>query len=147
MKKEFDVNYDTFTKCMLTSLFVGITAVYINLAFDMLFRYFTRYNLSAIINVSSIIMGCVILLLICGVFFYGFKRLFKGSASAIFGIVFIAITAFAVYKVSGVVRSPIYKETVQFREELSGILAINGILAAIFIPFLYTKDKLISKVL
>ncbi|PZP51134.1 MAG: hypothetical protein DI598_03935 [Pseudopedobacter saltans] len=147
MENEFDKKYDMFTRCVLVSLFVGISAVYINLFVDMGFRYFTHYNLSSIINVSSIIMGCVILLMILGVLYYGFRVWFKKLANPLFSIAMIALTAFCAWKVTGVVRSPIYRETVQFRELLIGILSINGVLAAIFIPMLYSKDKLISQII
>lgn len=147
MNSEFDKNYDVFTKCVLVGLFCGISAVYINLAFDMIFRYETRLNLSAIINVSSIIMGCVLLLVFCGVFYYGFKRLFKGAGEILYSVVFIALTVFCVYKISGLVVSDNVLENIHWKEEASVLMIVNGTLAAIFIPFFYKKDNLISKVI
>lgn len=147
MESISDQKYDVFTRCILVSLFVGISAVYINLFVDMGFRYFTRYNLSSIINVSSIIMGCVILLLICGILYYGFRVWFKSSANIAFTIAMIAITGFASWKISGVVRSPIHAETVEFHELMISILSVNGLLAAFFIPLFYSKEKYLKQVI
>lgn len=147
MENEFDKKYDMFTRCILVSLFVGISAVYINLFVDMGFRYITKYNPSSIINVSTIIMGCVILLMIYGVLYYGFRVWFKGVANPVFSLAMIVLTAFFAWKTLGIVRSPIHKETIEFRELLIGIMSINGILAAIFIPMLYSKEKLIRQII
>ncbi|WP_447640222.1 MULTISPECIES: hypothetical protein [Chitinophagaceae] len=147
METEMDNKFDVFTRCVLVGLLVGITAVYANLLFDLLFRYVTKFNLSAIINVSSIIMGCVILLMICGILYYGFRVWFKQGANVAFTVVMLALTAFCIWKVSGIVRSPIQKETIEFRELLIGILCVNGILGAIFIPMFYSKEKLVSNII
>ena len=142
-----DDKFDVFTRCILVGLFVGIAAVYVNLLFDLGFRYTTHFRLSAIINVSSIIMGCAILLTVCGVLYYGFRVWFKQSANTLFTVVMLLITAFAIWKASGVERSSIPAETTQFRELLIGILCVNGILGAILIPMFYSKDKLVSQII
>lgn len=147
MEPVYDQKFDMFTKCILTSLFVGIAVVYTNLLFDMLFRYTTKFNLSAIINVSSIIMGCVILVVICGVLYYGFRVWFKDAANPAFTAAMVVITAICVWKILGIVRSPIHKETIEFRELLIGIMSITGLLAGILIPLFYSNDKLVRQII
>lgn len=142
-----DEKFDVFTRCLLVGLFVGITAVYVNLLFDLGFRHLTHFRLSAIINVSSIIMGCAILLTICGVLYYGFRVWFKQSANTLFTVAMLLITAFAIWKVTGIVRSPIHVETVEFRELLIGILCVNGILGAVLFPMFYSREKLVSQII
>jgi hypothetical protein len=141
MEKEFESGM--FCKVVLTGLFAGIFATLSCLLFDLLFCYFTGYPYAEVINISTIIFAITSAVLVAGlIYYYLIKALRQGSI--IFIITFVLLTAFCLWRVSFVESSLIARESVQFRQLLSGILIITGICCFFMIPFLY-KNRAFNK--
>lgn len=134
-----DDNFESgpFCKAVLTGLFAGIIASVSSLVFDLLFRYYTGFPYSTIINVSTIIFGINVAVLASGLLYYLLRKSRMGNV--IFISAFLLITIFCVMKVTTVERSSNYHETVEFRNLLSGILIITGASCFTLIPALFNN--------
>ena len=139
----YDYKQTEFSKAVLSGLFAGIIATCASLLFNMIFRSITQFNPSAIINVSSIIIGSVLVLTIAGLLFYFFQHYIKGG-SILFRIFFLLLTAIAIYFSLQVQRSPDATVSKQFEELLSGIVLISGIFITFYIPYLFNHEHIYS---
>jgi len=147
------MNYDSpyvqtqFSKAVLTGLFGGLMATLICLLYGFIFRFNTGFTMSAIINVPSIIIVCHILLVISGMLYYAFKKFLKRVAPVAFAVIFGLITVFCVWKTQSVERSPIHELTVQFRELLTGMIVIIGVMISFGVPYFFGSKKFSDKIL
>ena len=139
----YDYKQTEFSKAVLSGLFAGIIATCASLLFNMIFRSITQFNPSAIINVSSIIIGSVLVLTIAGLLFYFFQHYIKGG-SILFRIFFLLLTAIAIYFSMQVQRSTDATVSKQFEELLSGIVLISGIFITFYIPYLFNHEHIYS---
>ena len=139
----YDYEQTEFSKAVLSGLFAGIIATCASLLFNMIFRSITQFNPSAIINVSSIIIGSVLILTIAGLLFYFFQHYIKGG-SILFRIFFLLLTAIAVYFSMQVQRSTDATVSKQFEELLSGIVLISGSFIIFYIPYLFNHEHIYS---
>ena len=134
-----------FFKAMMTGLFIGIVDTVICLVYNILYRNYTGYTPSAIVNVSSLILIVNLLLLIIGMFYYVFLRIFR-KADGIYMAVFFLITAFLTWKSVQVVRFDISALDNGFRGLLGGIVAILGI-SATCLPLLYRNKAFLDHII
>jgi hypothetical protein len=139
----YDYEQTELSKAVLSGLFAGIMATCASLLFNIIFRGITQFNPSAIINVSSIIIGSVLILTIAGVLFYFFHHYIKGG-SIVFRIFFVLITAVAIYFSMQVQRSTDATVSKQFEELLSGIVLISGAFIIFYIPYLFKHSHIYS---
>ena len=139
----YDYEQTEFSKSILSGLFAGIIATWASLVFNILFRGITQFNPSAIINVSSIIIGSVLILTIAGLVFYFFQHYIKGG-SILFRIFFLLLTAIAIYFSMQVQRSTDATVSKQFEELLSGIVLISGSFIIFYIPYLFNHEHIYS---
>ncbi|MBS1946544.1 MAG: hypothetical protein JST47_02145 [Bacteroidetes bacterium] len=131
-----------FSKALLTGLFTGIIATLVCLVFDVSFRSATDFHLYLIINFPAMIFGCNLIMSVIGVI-YSFYRQFLRSANAFFIATFAVLAALCLWKVQGVELTNTHSLNVQFREFLSGIIAILTV-SALMIPMLYNNKKFIA---
>lgn len=139
----YDYEQTDLSKSVLAGLFAGIMATCASLVFNMIFRGITQFNPSAIINVSSIIIGSVFILTVAGVLFYFFQHYVRGG-STIFRIFFLLITAIGIYYSMQVQRSTDALVSKQFEELLSGIVLISGAFIIFYIPYLFRNAHIYS---
>lgn len=121
----------------LTGLFCGIIATLLSLVFDMVFRSITKFPLSGLINVSSIIIACTVFLLLFGGAFNLLQYLKGGKV--IFSVLFLVLTCVSIWSIMGLHLDDNPIMNVQYRYLLSGIVLIMGICTFFLIPFLYTN--------
>ncbi|WP_431210585.1 hypothetical protein ACQ86N_32050 [Puia sp. P3] len=131
--------HSVFFRTMMTGLFVGIIDTVICLAYNIFYRDFTGYVPSEFINVSSLIFGINLVLLIIGMIYYLFKRVARGG-DAIFGVVFLAVTLFLAWKTEMIQRFADVHVNHEFRGLLLGIVLICGVSAAC-LPLFYNSRK------
>jgi hypothetical protein len=129
-----------FSKAIMTGLFIGIIDTVICLIFNLVYRYFTGYPLSAFINVSTLIFAVNLLFPVIGIVYFLFKRAFPKN-DIVFIIVFVLLTIFFSWKAESINRSPIHAFTIGFRGLLLGIVIILGGTAAFGLPLLYHSKK------
>ena len=144
MEQDFDKG--TFYRTMMTGVFVGFFATLIILLCVLGFTRYFDYPLSDIINVSSVIFAVNLIFLLVGLLYYGFTKSSRKGEIA-YSIFFLLLTAFLVWKVSGVHRTGDQLVNHEFKELLSGIIIILGVLAAVAIPLLYHSKKFEEHVL
>ena len=126
-------------RTMMTGLFVGIIDTVICLAYNIFYRGITGFIPSALINVSSLIFGVNLVLLIVGVIYYFFKKNL-GRGDILFSVVFLLVTIFLAVKTELITRFSDFKLDHAFRGLLLGIVLICGISAA-GLPLLYRNRK------
>jgi len=131
--------HSMFFKTMMTGLFVGIIDTLICLAYNIFYRDFTGYVPSELINVSSLIFGVNLVLLIVGMIYFLFKKAARGG-DVIFGVFFLAVTLFLAWKTEMIQRFADVHVNHEFRGLLLGIVLICGISAAC-LPLLYNSRK------
>jgi hypothetical protein len=130
---------------MMTGLFVGIVDTVICLAYNIGYRNYTGYLPSSLINVSSLIFGVNLLLLIIGIVYYFFLRTFK-RGDVLFEVVVVGVTAWLIWKTAGLTRFDDPKLDSGFRGLLGGIVLILGA-STICIPFLYRSRRFLDAVI
>src|SRR5205823_6358799 len=113
----------SFYRATLSAVFAGIVATVLCLGYDIFYRNETGFERSDFINVSSIIFIVNIIFVIVGVLYSQIVGRSK-RADLIFVVAFLLLILFTIWKVTGVQRSPVHQETVQFRGLLIGILVI-----------------------
>lgn len=128
------------SKALMTGLFIGIIDTVICLIYNLIYRDFTGYPLSAFINVSTLIFAVNLLFPVIGlIYFWCTKAINKGNGLYI--ILFALITAFFCWKAEGVNRSADHVYNLQFRGLLLGIVLILGVSATLVLPWLYKSKK------
>ena len=131
--------HSVFFKTMMTGLFVGIIDTVICLAYNIFYRDLTGYVPSELINVSSLIFGVNLILLIIGMIYFLFKKASR-SGDVIFAVFFLAVTLFLAWKTEMIQRFADTQVNHEFRGLLLGIVLICGISAAC-LPLLYNSRK------
>ena len=137
--------HSIFFNAMMTGLFIGIMDTLICLAYNIIYRNYTGYLPSAIINVSSLIFAVNLLLWVIGIFYYVFLRAFK-KADSIYMAVILLITAFLTWKSLQIVRFSNDRLDSGFRGLLTGIVLILGI-SAVCLPLFYRNKKFLEKII
>lgn len=137
--------HSIFYNAMMTGLFVGIIDTLICLTYDIGYRDLTGYLPSAIINVSSIIFAVNLILLLAGIIYYVFLRVFK-KGDGWYLAAMLLLTAFLTWRSVEIVRFNDSRLDGGFRGLLSGIVLILGISAAC-LPFLFRNKKFMDHVI
>lgn len=141
-----DQQSSVFIKALLTGVFVGFASTIVCLIFNIIYRNYSGFTPSEIINVSSLIFGINILFVLVGLLYFVFLKASR-MGNALFITVFALLTVFLLWKTAGVERSSIHAVTVQFRGLLSGIIIISGVSAAFVVPFLFHSKSFERSVL
>jgi hypothetical protein len=128
-------------KPVMAGLFAGIVATTLNIIFDVIYRDATRFPLSEIINVATIIFITLLLLTTAGAIFAIMDKLIR-NVSIIYIILFMALTVLCVVLAMHTHRSPDPLLTEQFRKLLMGIVIITGACASFIIPYLSKKESM-----
>jgi len=124
-----------FSRAMMTGLFIGVIDTLICLAYNIGYRDMTGYAPSALINVSSLIFAVNLLLLLIGMIYFVFLKLF-GKKDFVFVIVFLLLTLLAVWQTETGHRFKDQVVNTDFKGLLLGIVLITG-LTATAIPFFF----------
>lgn len=143
MQQEFD---NHIANALLTSVFSGIIATLISMAYYLGFKEITDFPYSAIVNVSSLIFGINIIFVLIG-FIYSFFLKFSRKGEIQFIVLFVLITAGLLLLALHTHRSENALLNHEFQELISGLVIIAGISAFALIPFLYHNRKFINNVL
>ena len=125
------------SQSIMAGLFMGLVATITSLFYNIIFRERSGFELSAIINVSTIIFSVPFVLLMAG-FLYSWMRAHR-MKDIMFIVVFILITVACIYLDFHIQRSADHLVNSQFRYLLMGIIIITGI-SSFFIPYLSTHE-------
>ncbi|MEO5947846.1 MAG: hypothetical protein ABIP79_13590 [Chitinophagaceae bacterium] len=139
MKKEFDQPH--IYKPLMAGLMAGIIATVLNIFYDVMYRSATGFSLSDIINVSSIIFGTVLALLIAGSIFALLER-YTRYVQLVYILVFVILTLLCVRWALHVHRISDPTLNSEFRGLLTGIVIISGCLASFLVPFFVKHEKI-----
>jgi hypothetical protein len=131
-----------FTNAMMSGLFIGIIDTLICLAYNIGYRDFTGYTPSTLVNVSSLIFAVNLLLLLTGMAYFLFRRLFGGK-DYIYVILAVLFTAFLAWMTAIGHRFADPTVNAESKGLLMGIVFILGA-SAISLPFLY-RSKFFEK--
>ena len=145
MEYGYDFPKSKFYQAMMTGLFVGFISTLVCLVYNIIFRNSTRFELSDIINVSSLIFLINLLFPIIGIIYYGLMQAFK-KADIIFIVLFILLTLFFIWRTEFVQRTDDPKLNAEFKNLLLGIILILGV-SSIFVPILFHSKKFRDEVL
>ena len=143
---EYDFPKSVFYRSFMTSVFVGIAATIVTIVYDYVFVKWFGFPLSAIINVASLIFAVNIVFLLVGILYYIFIASFK-KGDMFYILLFVLITAILVWRSEHANRTNDYAVNLQFRQLLSGIVIIMGLMAAFLVPYLYHNKKFEDTVL
>lgn len=123
-----------FTHTMLAGLFIGIIDTLICLAYNIGYRNYTGYTPSDVINVSSIIFAVNLVLLLTGMIYFLFIKVF-GKRDYIYVVVSVLFTIALAWKTELIHRFTDTAVNTEFKGLLLGIVLILGV-SAILLPFL-----------
>ena len=143
MKEE---TYQTpFSMALLTSLFVGFFTTILCLIYDIVYRDKTKFPLSDIINVSSLIFVVNLLFFAIGFIYFEFVKRSKKGEFVFIGL-FLLLIILGAIGAESVVRSPDHELTLQFRGLLLGVIIIIGV-GILCIPLLFHNKTFREKVI
>ena len=143
---DYDFPKSVFYRAFMTSVFVGLAATIVTILYDYIFVKIFSFPLSAIINVASLIFAVNIVFLLVGILYYLFIATFK-KGDMFYILLFVLITGFLTWRSEHANRIDNYAVNMQFRQLLSGIVIIMGIMAAFIVPYLYHSKKFEDTVL
>jgi hypothetical protein len=135
----------SLSQALLTGLFAGIMATIVCMIFNVIYRDDTQFQLSDIINVSSLIFVVNIIFLLIGVAYYGFLKMSR-RGDLVFIIVFALLTILLAWRSMYVHRSSDPVLNREFHYLLAGVVIIMGLFAAFGIPFLYHNKRFRNEV-
>ena len=134
-----DYEQTEFSKSLLAGVFAGITATVLSLVFNAFFRRIIGFNLSDIINVSTLIFALILIVTTAGIIFYFFHHYIK-KGTFVFQIAAVIITLLLIASTTQIQRSANPGLSIEFRELLWGIISITGVCTVFIIPFLFKHD-------
>lgn len=137
---EYDSPSSPFYRSLMTGLFVGIIDTLLCLIYNLIYRERTGFDLSSIINVSSLIFFINLLFPVIGIIYNGFLKYFK-KGDRVFIAVFLGLTLFFAWRSEVVYRTTDQTLNHEFRTLLLGIVLILGVSAAVLVPYLYHNKK------
>ena len=135
-----------FSKALLTGVFAGISATFICIIYNVIFRDETGYQLFNLINVSSLIFGVNILFLLIGIIYYWFIKFLKRGEIVYIGV-FILITVIGIIKTYGIQRTDDQAANIEFHHLLIAMIVILSIAASIGIPVMFHSKRFEEHVL
>ena len=124
-----------FTNAMMSGLFIGIIDTLICLAYNIGYRNFTGYAPSTLINVSSLIFGVNLLLLLTGMVYFVFTKVF-GKRDYVYVAITFLLIVFLAWRTEIGHRFTDTTVNSESKGLLLGIVVIMGA-SAIALPFLY----------
>ena len=140
-------NYLTpFSKSLLTGVFAGISATFICIIYNIVYRSETSYGLFSFFNVSSLIFAVNILFMFIGVVHYWFTKFIK-RGEVVYALFFALLTIFLILKIPAIHRVNDVTENTEFHHLAIAMTLIMGIAAAIGIPVLFHSKKFEEEVL
>ncbi|SEN56904.1 hypothetical protein [Niastella yeongjuensis] len=136
-----------FSKALLTGVFAGISATFICIIYNVIFRDETRFQMFNIINVSSLIFGVNIAFMLIGIIYYWFIKYLKRGGEILYIVVFVLITIFSIVKTYGIQRTDDPAANIQFHHLLIAMIVIWSISASIGIPVMFHSKRFEEHVL
>lgn len=137
------ISQTTFTKALLTSVFVGFFITIICLFYDVIFRESTGYYPADYINVSSLIFAVNLIFVLMGAVYFIFIRNFK-KGDVLFSILFGVLTIFCAWRADYANMQNNHVLSAEFRTLLIGIIVLLGIGATLAVPLLYHNKKFLD---
>ena len=129
------------SRSIVAGLIAGTAATVLSMIYNGIYRYYTGFTPSMVINANSIIFGLTLLITIAGILFYFMHGYFKKGTGwyRVLCLLLTAVLAFAVFKMD---RSGNAEQARQFRELMLGIILITGFCCLWLLPFLFKRDFL-----
>jgi hypothetical protein len=137
---QYDYQQTDLSRSILAGLFTGIVATVANLIFIFIYVRITAVYTFNLMDGFTTIFGTIILLIVCGLFFYFFVHYLKRGVNIYRVLVFLT-TAIILWV--GWQFHPGYIPS-EFRVLFMGTQLIIGGLAAFLIPYLFRHDSIIS---
>jgi len=132
-----------FSRGILSGLFAGLIACVANTVFVLLYRSITAFYEFNGVDVTVIVFGSIIQLMVCGWIFYIFVHYLKRGIPT-YRLVVLLITV-AIFFIGILLRRSIMGSApTEFKTMVVGTQVIIGCLAAFFIPYTFRHDQMIS---
>jgi hypothetical protein len=139
----YDYTQTDFSRGILSGLFAGLIAAVANTVFVLAYRSMSSFYEFNGLDVTVIVFGSVLQLITCGLVFYLFVHYLKKGIIT-YQIIVLLITAL-IFSAGIMVRRSVMGEVPNdFIVLVVGTQVIIGGLAALFIPYLFRHDKIIS---
>lgn len=139
----YDYSQTDFSRGILSGLFSGLIACVANTLFVLFYRAMTSFYEFNGIDVTVIVFGSILQLLVCGWLFYIFVHYLRKGIS-FYRLVVIFITVLIFFAGLIIRRSVMGSSPDEFKIMVVGTQVIIGSLAAFFIPYLFRHDSIIS---
>ena len=141
------MNYDypqtDLSRGVLAGLLAGIVAAVVNTIFVIVYRSATDFYEFSGLDITVIVFGSIILSITCGLLFY-FLVHYMSRGMTFYRMIVCIVTVLIVLLGIIVRRSVMGDVPDEFKVLVVGTQVIIGGLAAFFIPYLFSHDRLIS---
>jgi len=139
----YEYTQTDFSRGILSGLFAGLIACVANTVFVLAYRAATSFYEFNGIDVTVIVFGSILQLIVCGWLFYLFVHYLRKGVS-FYRLVVLLITVLIFFIGIMIRRSVMGSSPDEFKTMVVGTQVIIGCLAAFFIPYLFRHDSLIS---
>ena len=141
------MNYDypqtDLSRGILSGLLTGIVAAVANTIFVIIYRSATAFYEFSGLDITVIVFGSILLSIACGLLFYFLVHYLKRGLP-LYRLIVAVVTVIIVLLGIIVRRSVMGDVPDEFKFLVVGTQVIIGGLAAFFIPYLFSHDRLIS---
>jgi hypothetical protein len=139
----YEYTQTDLSRGILSGLFAGIIGTIANIIFSVAYRSLTSFYEFNGVDITVIVFGSLFQLVMCGLVFYFFVHYLKKGITP-YRITVLIITA-AILLLGLMVRRSVMGEVpYDFKFLVVGTQVIIGLLAAFYIPYVFSHDKLIS---
>lgn len=139
----YNYSQTDFSRGILSGLFAGLIACVANTLFVLVYRAITSFYEFNGIDVTVIVFGSIVQMLVCGWLFYIFVHYLRKGIS-FYRLVVICITALIFVLGLIIRRSVMGSSPDEFKIMVVGTQIIIGCLATFLIPYLFRHDSIIS---
>ena len=140
MTNSTNQTFNTAYRAVLTGVFVGIADALISLVFNIAYRSGGADFPQDLVNVSYLIFGTVFLFFVIGMIYMSL-HLISQKGGLIFTVLFAALTLIGFVAIGSAHLADPAAANLRFRGMLRGLVLIDGISAAVLIPYLYNSPK------
>ncbi len=138
--KNYETTPSPFYKSLMAGLFTGIIITIFNLVFASIYRSITSFNLSMVVNITTIIFFSLIASVVAGLLYY-FIVPFSQKSKSIYSLIWLVLTASLIFGAFTIHREGDIKISQQFHFIVAGILVITCLFDIFLIPYMSTHKN------
>lgn len=139
----YDYQQTPLSRSLFGGLLSGLTAVTLNTLLDFIYRGFSGFALSEVVNIPFIIFSSLIVAMIGSVIYFILRHV--KHYRLLYEIAFVSLTVIAIFAVLGIQRTSDPVQQHQFRILFGIDILITGLCTAFLVPYFAKHDRIYNE--